>query len=224
MNQNPHLQVKFTLECVSILLQEKEDWEVIRKTISDVNFITRLKNLDVYNIPSKVEENIKKKIKANPNFRPNEIKTINFAAKSLCEWVLAVVNFTGVNKEIVKKRTIVKKLNEELEVSNKELRVKRNQLNEIIAKVKELEKMFNESKEQKEMLDQEIILTKTRLLNAEQLTDGLQNEKTRWAEYLIELSHRKQSIVGNTFLATCCVAYYGPYTGHFREQFVQSIS
>ena len=26
MNQNPHMQVKFTLECVSILLQEKEEW------------------------------------------------------------------------------------------------------------------------------------------------------------------------------------------------------
>ena len=63
-------------------------------------------------IPPKVEDNIKKKIKTNPNFKPNEIKNINFAAKSLCEWVLAVVNFTGVNKEIVKKKTLVKKLNE----------------------------------------------------------------------------------------------------------------
>ena len=26
MNQNPHMQVKFTLESVSVLLQEKEDW------------------------------------------------------------------------------------------------------------------------------------------------------------------------------------------------------
>jgi hypothetical protein len=54
MNQNPHAQVKFTLESVSVLLQEKEDWEAVRKTISDINFITRLKNLDVYHIPAKV--------------------------------------------------------------------------------------------------------------------------------------------------------------------------
>lgn len=63
-----------------------------------MNFISRLKNLDVYNIPPKVEEIIKKKLKTNPNFKPNEIKQINFAAKSLCEWILAVVNFTDVNK------------------------------------------------------------------------------------------------------------------------------
>lgn len=54
MNQNPHAQVKFTLESVSILLQEKEDWESVRKTISDINFISRLKSMDVYHIPMKV--------------------------------------------------------------------------------------------------------------------------------------------------------------------------
>lgn len=71
MNQNPHAQVKFTLESVSVLLQEKEDWESVRKTISDINFISRLKNLDVYHIPAKVEQTIKAKLKTNPNFKPN---------------------------------------------------------------------------------------------------------------------------------------------------------
>ena len=32
------------------------------------------------------------------------------------------------------------------------------------------------------------------------------------------------SIVGNVFLATCCVAYYGPYTGQFRDKFLTKIS
>lgn len=93
MNQNPHAQVKFTLECVNVLLQEREDWETIRKTISDVNFISRLKGLDVYHIPARVEQTLKAKLKGNPNFKPAEIKQINFAAKSLCEWVLAVISF-----------------------------------------------------------------------------------------------------------------------------------
>jgi len=61
---------------------------------------------------------------------------INFAAKSLCEWVLAVVNFNEVNKEIVIKKDIVKKLNEELAIANKELKSKQDELNRIISKVK----------------------------------------------------------------------------------------
>jgi hypothetical protein len=43
----------------------------VRKTISDVNFISRLKNMDVYHIPAKVEQQIKAKLKTNANFKPN---------------------------------------------------------------------------------------------------------------------------------------------------------
>jgi len=40
--------------------------------------------------------------------------------------VLAVVSFNEVNKEIVIKKEVVKKLNEELAVSNKQLQAKRD--------------------------------------------------------------------------------------------------
>jgi hypothetical protein len=83
---------------------------------------------------------------------------------------------------------VVKKLNDELAISNKQLQAKRDELNKIVSKVKELEALFIASKEEKEKLDNEIILTKNRLINAEELTVGLKNEKVRWNEYLIQLN------------------------------------
>ena len=41
-NNNPHALVKFTLECVSILLDEKLDWDNIKKLLADPNFLSRL--------------------------------------------------------------------------------------------------------------------------------------------------------------------------------------
>ena len=81
----------------------------------------------------------------------------------------------------MKKKEVVKKLNDELKISNKELQAKRDELNKIVSKVKELEMMYINSKEEKEKLDKEILLTKNRLVNAEELTVGLKNEKVRWA-------------------------------------------
>lgn len=101
----------------------------------------------MYHIPPRVEQQLKVKLKGNPNFKPAEIKQINFAAKSLCEWVLAVLSFNEVNKEIVKKKEVVKRLNEELEVANRQLQSKRNELSAIVNKVKDLELMFVRSKE-----------------------------------------------------------------------------
>jgi dynein heavy chain len=47
-NNNPHAIVKFTLECVFILLDEKIDWDTIKKGLADPNFLSRMKNLNVY--------------------------------------------------------------------------------------------------------------------------------------------------------------------------------
>ena len=37
---------------------------------------------------------------SNPLFTPAEVKSINVACKSLCEWIHAVNNFTDIFKEI----------------------------------------------------------------------------------------------------------------------------
>lgn len=47
-NNKPHPLVKFSLECVAILLEEKTDWEEgIKKFLADPNFLSRMKNLPV---------------------------------------------------------------------------------------------------------------------------------------------------------------------------------
>lgn len=55
------------------------------------------------------------------------------------------------------------------------------------------------------------------------MTEGLKNEKVRWAEYLIELDEQKKSIVGNVFISTCYIVYLGPYTGIYRNNFIVTI-
>ena len=50
MNNNPNQIVKFTLECVAILLDEKQDWDSIKKMITDVNFLSKMKGLNAGSI------------------------------------------------------------------------------------------------------------------------------------------------------------------------------
>ncbi len=75
------------MECVAILFDEKTDWDNIKKLMADINFLARMKNLNVQKIPDQIFKTIKAKVDSNPNFKPKEIKAINFAAKSICEWV-----------------------------------------------------------------------------------------------------------------------------------------
>lgn len=39
--------MRFTLECVAILFEEKLDWDSIKKLLADPNFLSKMKALDV---------------------------------------------------------------------------------------------------------------------------------------------------------------------------------
>ena len=41
------------------------------------------------------------------DYQPKEVKVVNSAAKSMCEWILGVSSFTDINREINKKKAIV---------------------------------------------------------------------------------------------------------------------
>lgn len=61
-NNNPHALVKYTIEAVAILLEEKTDWDHIKKNVlSDAGLLGKLKNLKGENITQKTKDKIKKK-------------------------------------------------------------------------------------------------------------------------------------------------------------------
>ena len=216
-NNNPHQVVKFTLECVSVLLEEKSDWDSIKKFLADPNFLSRMKNLNVSNINAKTQGKIKAKILSNPAFVPAEVQKVNFAAKSMCEWVRAVSDFTEVNRDIEKKKGQVASMNVELDKANAVLSVKQEQLSAVIKKVTELEQLYNANKKEKDRLDADIKTTEERLVRAEELTVGLAEEQERWRETVTTLSEEIRLLVGNVFLAGATIAYLGPFTGPFRH-------
>ncbi|KAL4466850.1 hypothetical protein ABPG74_010447 [Tetrahymena malaccensis] len=220
-NNNPNELVLFTLQCVCCLFDEKQDWDSIKKLLADPNLVSRMKNLDVYNISPKVEKNIKAKIATNENFNPQKLATIQAAAKAICEWVIAVANFTDVNKQIQSKKNVVDKMNQELDKANKELSVKQAELQKVEDKVAKLEKEYNDNKLEKDRLDKEIQTTADRLVRAEELTQGLADEQIRWKETVGTLGDQIKLLVGDVFVAGASVTYYGPFTGTYREDLVK---
>ena len=124
-----------------------------------------------------MQTKIKAKISANPNFIPSEVKVINMAAKSLCEWVRSVSEFTDVWKEIDKKKKFVQDMDNELQKAYKILHNKQLELKLVIDKVNELESKYKQNKKEKDKIDEEINRTQTRIENASQLTEGLADEQ-----------------------------------------------
>ena len=39
MNNYPHYQIKFLMECVNIFLEEKTEWDSIKRVLADPNYL-----------------------------------------------------------------------------------------------------------------------------------------------------------------------------------------
>jgi len=52
------------------------------------------------------------------------------------------------------------------------------------------------------------------------LTSGLATEYERWKESVTILNERILQLVGDVFIASACICYYGPFEGTYRENLV----
>jgi dynein heavy chain len=63
-------------------------------------------------------------------------------------------------------------------------------------------------------------LTKKRLERASKLTSALADEGVRWQQTADDIARRTQLLVGDVFVAAACIAYYGAFTGAYRQSLV----
>jgi dynein heavy chain len=52
------------------------------------------------------------------------------------------------------------------------------------------------------------------------LTIGLADENVRWKATVESLNDSLKVVLGDAFMTSSCLAYYGPFTGVFREKMV----
>lgn len=79
--------------------------------------------------------------------------------------------------------------------------------------------LANAQREQRELADQ-ADLTRKRLERAGKLTSGLADEGVRWKATAETIGEQLIKLVGDVFLSSACIAYYGAFTGAYRQQLV----
>ena len=52
------------------------------------------------------------------------------------------------------------------------------------------------------------------------MTSGLADEQVRWKETVEAMEEEIKYIMGNIYVASSSVAYYGPFTGVYRDELV----
>jgi dynein heavy chain len=64
--------------------------------------------------------------------------------------------------------------------------------------------------QKKENLEKTIEVSKVKLDRAERLTSLLADEGLRWRNAVVDLQQEKQTLIGDVFLSSAIISYFGP--------------
>jgi len=98
-NSPPGL-VRIVVESVCVLFDVDKTWKAARKFIADkdVSMLDRVENFNLDGVSEATFKELDTYVSL-PNFKPAAVEQVSQAAKSICEWVLAVHGYTAATKE-----------------------------------------------------------------------------------------------------------------------------
>ncbi|XP_030856161.1 dynein heavy chain 3, axonemal-like [Strongylocentrotus purpuratus] len=228
---NPPAGVRLVMEAICIMKGIKGEkktndqgkpfddyWPGAKRMLGDMKFLESLREYDKDNIPPAITKKIRDQYINNPDFKPEVVKKVSSACEGLCSWVRAVEVYDRVAKVVAPKKARLQEAESKLEEQEGHLNEKRGVLKEIMGKLQALNDQLSRKEGEKKDLEDNIELTKLKLIRAEKLIAGLGGEKDRWLQLTEELSETYINIVGDVLLSAGVVAYLGPFTLSFRQE------
>ena len=97
--------VETVLIGIMILRLSEPTWAEAKRQLGDANFIKSLINFDKENISDKTLKRIGQ-ICSRPDFKPDVVGRVSFAAKSLCMWVRAMEVYGRIFRVVEPKKKV----------------------------------------------------------------------------------------------------------------------
>ncbi|XP_053317654.1 dynein axonemal heavy chain 6 [Spea bombifrons] len=211
--------VMTVMESICILLNAKPDWPTAKQLLGDSNFLKKLLEYDKENIKPQILLKLQKYV-TNPEFVPEKVEKVSKACRSLCMWARAMDLYSRVLKDVEPKKQKLAAAQMELDATMATLRQKQRKLKDVEEQIKELQDQYDKSLGEKESLAKTMALTQARLNRAGKLTSALGDEQVRWKESIANFEEEISNVIGNVFIASACVAYFGAFTAVYRQQLI----
>ena len=140
-----------------------------------------IEQYDKDSIPDKAINKLVEKVVHKEEFNYDAVAKSSSAASFLQMWIKCMYEYNQVYKKTEPMRRELALLKKTLEEKQALLRKKKDELTAINNKIDMLTKKYNDSMKEQEDLRNKIQECEIKLERAQKLTEGLSEEKTRWA-------------------------------------------
>ncbi|OEH79493.1 heavy chain 2 family protein [Cyclospora cayetanensis] len=217
----PDLVVK-TMAAVMTVMEKSPTWSQAKSELNDPSFLGRVKNFDKDSITNATLKKIEKFTK-DPSFAPPNVQKVSRAAGALCLWVHAMQMYAEVYREVEPKRLKLRLAEEQLSKKQNDLKLSRDRLDDIQARLQQLNHQHDESLRNKSNLNNSAEELSLKLGRAENLITGLADERDRWELSLGSYRTNLSNILGDALLGAAFMSYAGPFTASYRAQLVKDL-
>lgn len=197
---------------------EAASWKAAKGMMSDSNFLRCLIEYDKDKISSRQVSKVKDIFKKDPDLTMENMKSISTAGSGLLAWVVAIIKYYGVAKDVEPLRKKVRDMEKQQQQSAKELKATQEELAELEAQIKELSDKYEAANGELQQLSEQARLMERRLDSASKLIKGLASERERWSMDKDGLMEGKSKLVGDTLVAASFLSYVGAFTASYRQR------
>ncbi|CAL1543936.1 unnamed protein product, partial [Lymnaea stagnalis] len=157
------------------------------------------------------------------NVTIQQMSAISRAGAGLLKFVVAVMGYCAVFREIKPKREKVATL----EKNFFELKRGLDKINKQLAKLEDLLANLNLKYEsamaERQRLEEETRLMERRLIAADKLINGLSSENVRWLKDLAELKKKRQRLLGDCIVGAAFLSYLGAFSFEYRHEMLNKV-
>ncbi|KAF3425259.1 hypothetical protein E2986_13407 [Frieseomelitta varia] len=213
----PPEPVQIVSECVAMLRGVKDiSWKGAKGMMSDPGFLRSLQEMNCDKITLKTQQAVKAHLKKTTKL--DQMQFISKAGYGLYKFVMAVLDYCAVFREVKPKIDRVKELEAESERARKALEREERELRRLEKTIAELNAKYESATAERQKLQEETDLLQRRLIAADKLISGLSSENERWRKELETLQGQMEKIIGNCLLSAGFLAYCGPFTYEYRNR------
>lgn len=198
----------------------EENWNDAKKMLGNSQLLQLLKNFPKDDLTDKQIKRVNKYF--TEDLTLEKMQSISKAGYGLLTWVVAIVKYYEVARNVAPLRAKVKEMEKAQRQTEAELAELQKTLTALSVEIGELNVQFEAANSELNVLQQEASLMSKRLAAASKLIEGLTGEKTRWGIDVKNLEEQKSRLVGDCLLGSSFLSYAGAFTTDYRRDLVYS--
>nr|CAH8856482.1 unnamed protein product [Trichobilharzia regenti] len=216
----PPKAVQVVSECICVFKGYKEiSWKTAKGMMSDTNFLQSLQTMDVDNITAKQSSTVRDYLDKS-KVTMDEMKSVSKAGTGLLKFVVAVLGYNEVARDIKPKRDKVAKLEKNFMQAKRDLNRINTELSNLESELISLNRRYEEAMSERLKLQEETDIMERRLIAADKLITGLSSEEIRWLKDLEVLKVKRVKLLGDCLISAAFLSYVGAFSSEFRTRMI----